>query len=502
MTTVDEFNINVTNQLRVDTVVEYTAVAGISFNNNVFINDQTDTTKKLRFNMSGITTANTRVLTIPDASTTVVGTDVSQTLTNKALVNASTFHVDGTDNTKRIAFQSSGNTTAITLTVASQQSTSQTASVPNITGADTFVMGNVAQTLSNKSLVNANTFHVDGTDNTKRVAFQSSGATTGTTLTIADQQTTSQTASVPNITGADIFVMGNVAQTLSNKSLVNANTFHVDGTDNTKRIAFQSSGATTGTTSTIAGAQTANRVLTLPDVTDTLAGVTATQTLTNKTLTSPTISTIVNTGTLTLPTTTDTLVGRITTDTFTNKTIIDSTNNVAANSLKTTGAVVNVAAAAPPTTGQVLTASSATTANWQNPSANAVVVTFTANGTVTTGFAVMLDTSIDSRVIHATGANGHRVIGVALNSATVGQSVNVQMTGIVNLQIVQTGAIAISRGDRIEISYISAGAGTVNRAINGENVTGPAFAYLLTTPTYAALNQCVLLPHVHWFTSV
>jgi hypothetical protein len=47
----------------------------------------------------------------------------------------------------------------------------------------------------------------------------------------------------------------------------------------------------------------------------------STNTLTNKTLTSPVISTIVNTGTLTLPTTTDTLVGRATTDTLTNKTL-------------------------------------------------------------------------------------------------------------------------------------------------------------------------------------
>ena len=45
------------------------------------------------------------------------------------------------------------------------------------------------------------------------------------------------------------------------------------------------------------------------------------ETLTNKTLTAPVISTISNTGTLTLPTSTDTLVGRATTDTLTNKTI-------------------------------------------------------------------------------------------------------------------------------------------------------------------------------------
>ena len=52
-----------------------------------------------------------------------------------------------------------------------------------------------------------------------------------------------------------------------------------------------------------------------------LVGTTATQTLTNKTLTAPVIATIVNSGTLTLPTSTDTLVGRATTDTLTNKTL-------------------------------------------------------------------------------------------------------------------------------------------------------------------------------------
>lgn len=53
----------------------------------------------------------------------------------------------------------------------------------------------------------------------------------------------------------------------------------------------------------------------------TVATLTGSQTLTNKTLTTPVISTITNTGTLTLPTSTDTIVGRATTDTLTNKTL-------------------------------------------------------------------------------------------------------------------------------------------------------------------------------------
>ena len=63
-----------------------------------------------------------------------------------------------------------------------------------------------------------------------------------------------------------------------------------------------------------------------------LVGLTATQTLTNKSLTSPVIGTITNTGTLTLPISTDTLTGRSTTDTLTNKTIdADGTGNVLTN---------------------------------------------------------------------------------------------------------------------------------------------------------------------------
>ena len=62
----------------------------------------------------------------------------------------------------------------------------------------------------------------------------------------------------------------------------------------------------------------------------TVATLTGSQTLTNKILTSPVISTISNTGTVTLPTATDTLVGRATTDTLTNKSI-DVDNNTLTN---------------------------------------------------------------------------------------------------------------------------------------------------------------------------
>lgn len=65
--------------------------------------------------------------------------------------------------------------------------------------------------------------------------------------------------------------------------------------------------STAGSVSLTPAAAASAFTLTLPAVTDTIAGIAATQTLTNKTLTAPVISSIVNTGTLTLPTATGTI---------------------------------------------------------------------------------------------------------------------------------------------------------------------------------------------------
>lgn len=68
---------------------------------------------------------------------------------------------------------------------------------------------------------------------------------------------------------------------------------------------------------------------------------------------------------LNLPPESTTLVGTDIEQTLTNKTIIDNTNNVSANSLKTTGIPVRIDTATPPSANQLLTAISPTNAVWQ-----------------------------------------------------------------------------------------------------------------------------------------
>ena len=51
----------------------------------LIIRDDADSTKKLAFQVSGVSTGTTRTLTVPNASTTIVGTDTTDTLSNKTL---------------------------------------------------------------------------------------------------------------------------------------------------------------------------------------------------------------------------------------------------------------------------------------------------------------------------------------------------------------------------------------------------------------------------------
>ena len=359
---------------------------------STYIIDDVDATKRVQFECSGITTATTRILTIPNASTTIVGTDVTQTLTNKTLtlpkINniASTFSYDITPSAiianrtitlpllttnDTFVFQSHTQTlTNKTLTAPIISSILNTGTLTLPTTTDTLVGRNTTDTLTNKSLQDSTLFIIDNGDVTKRLQFECSGISTATTRTLTIPNNSGTIALLSDLTS---YVTLTGTQTLTNKSLVDVSTFIIDDGDATKRVQFECSSITTATT----------RILTIPNASTTIVGTDVIQTLTNKTLTAPVIDTIVNTGTLTLPTTTDTLVGRSTTDTLTNKIITDTSNNVAAKSLLSATTNIDVFSADAPTAGQVLTATSATSATWQNMNSGSSLIAYDAIDTST-----------------------------------------------------------------------------------------------------------------------
>ena len=198
------------------------------------LQDDGDATKQLQFQLSGITTGTMRTLTVPDASTTLVGTDTTQTLTSKTLtsptITGATITtptitvVDGnlsitgsSDATKIAKFESDSITTG----------TTRTLTFPDLTGTIALTSG--SQTFSSKTLDNTNTVTLKDTlftlqddgDTTKQVKFNLSGITTGTT----------RTYTLPDASGE--LVDTDSAQSLFNKtydSLVVANVLSITGT--------------------------------------------------------------------------------------------------------------------------------------------------------------------------------------------------------------------------------------------------------------------------------
>lgn len=92
---------------------------------------------------------------------------------------------------------------------------------------------------------------------------------------------------LPVLTGDDTFVFTTATQTLKNKSIG-------DPTDPTKTIAFNLSGATTGKAVTVTANHTNNRTLTIPDASGSIILTSGTQTLSQKTLITPTIADLSN----------------------------------------------------------------------------------------------------------------------------------------------------------------------------------------------------------------
>jgi hypothetical protein len=115
---------------------------------NLTIQNASSTTKQLKFDAGSITAGQTRTLTAPDASGTLVLTGNAQTLSSKTLDNTTVLTIKGSN----LTLQDASDTTKQAQFVLSAISTATTRSytLPDVT--DTIVTLTATQTLTNKSL--------------------------------------------------------------------------------------------------------------------------------------------------------------------------------------------------------------------------------------------------------------------------------------------------------------------------------------------------------------
>lgn len=237
---------------------------------STFYVDNIDPSKKMQFQLSGISTTNTRVITIPDSDITLVGVDLAQPLTNKT-INSSQNTITNITNT------SIKSDAGIDATKIADGTVSNT-KFQRIGSLESNAVGvSDSQVLSNKTFTDATTYFQDDNINSKKIQFQLSNISVGTTRIV----------SFPD---SDITVVGtNLSQILTTKTIdADSNTI-----SNIANAQIKSSAAINATK--IANGSVDNTAFQrLSAVGSAIVGVSDTQTLTSKTLTSPKIESSIN----------------------------------------------------------------------------------------------------------------------------------------------------------------------------------------------------------------
>ena len=175
------------------------------------LQDDADLTKQARFQLSGLTTGNTRIFTLPDVN----GTVVLNNLTNTTLGN----QTSGVTLNIGTGVTTTGQTKAVNIGTAGASGSTTTVLIGSATagamGTTTFNTPTVAfgATVTAVNLPDVATFIIDNLDPAKKLTFEVSAITTGATRTV----------SAPNASGQ--MVLDSATQTLTNKTIdLSANT--------------------------------------------------------------------------------------------------------------------------------------------------------------------------------------------------------------------------------------------------------------------------------------
>ena len=229
----------------------------------------------------------TTALSLNGANVTVAGNlTVSGTTTT---VDSSTVNLQ----TGFIFEGSSADSFETTLT-ATDPTADRTITLPNLTGTVSLITA--AETLTNKTLTSpvlTTPIFTGATDQRGSFVFEGSTADSFETTVSVIDPTADRTINFPNVSGT-VLTTGNFSDITTVGTLTGASPLVFEG--NTAN-SFETTIAVTDAT--------ADRTITLPDLTGTVSLITATETLTNKTLTTPVIVEATSGSTITLNATTD-----------------------------------------------------------------------------------------------------------------------------------------------------------------------------------------------------